>query len=119
MQMEKKVANNYKPGWIDEIDKRTSLSVELRNRHNLLCNDLGGFESLSYQEKSLVDRVIFLEFHLQQQERDLMSGGEFDSGKWVQAVNSLQGIYSKLGLKRVAKEPLNISEFLQKKASKQ
>lgn len=114
--MQKTVEKNYKPGWLQEIDKRTSLAMELRSRHKSLCDDLGGYESLSYQQLSLIDRALHLEYHLQEQERELLSGGEFDSGKWVQAVNSLQGIYSKLGLKRIQKDPLNISEFLKAKA---
>ncbi len=103
---------DYSPNWLSKLDKRTAISVELRNRHVQLCNDLGGLSGLSYQQKSLIDRALFLEFHLEQQEQQLISDGEFDSGKWVQAVNSLQGIYSKLGLNRVAKEPLSISQFM-------
>jgi hypothetical protein len=34
-------------------------------------------------------------------------------GPWVQATNSLQGIFGKLGLKRVAKNVPSVTEFME------
>ena len=101
----------YKANWLEGLDGRTSIAVELRQRQISLSNDLGGIESLSYQQRALIDRAIFLEFHLQQQELRLASGDQFDSGQWVQAANSLSGIFSKLGLQRKARD-VSLSQYV-------
>lgn len=102
---------SYKQDWLASLDKRTSLAQDLRQRHTSLCDDLGGYNSLSYQIRALIDRAIFLEYHLQEEERKLATGAEFDSGKWVQACNSLSGIFSKLGLQRQRRE-LSLDQYV-------
>ena len=84
----------------------------MRSRFTQFTDDLGGVSRLSYQQKSLVERCLWLEYWLVQQENALATGGDFDVGKWVQAANSLQGILSKLGLVRVPKDINDLAEFL-------
>ena len=96
------------------MDKRTSIAQDLHQRHIALCDDLGGIETLSYQQRALIDRCIFLEYHLQQEEMKLATGGDFDSGKWVQACNSLNGLFSKLGLQRQKRE-LSLNQYVKGK----
>ena len=100
MNLQKKFQN----GWLDSLDGRSSISIELRERYAVLCDDLGGVANLSYQQRSLVERSLWLEYWRASQERDLAAGKKFDVGKWVQACNGLQGIYAKLGLDRVRTE---------------
>ncbi|MCH2191986.1 MAG: hypothetical protein MK088_06595 [Alteromonas sp.] len=104
----------YKADWLKSMDKRTSIANDLQQRHIALCDDLGGIETLSYQQRALIDRCIFLEYHLQQEEMKLATGGEFDSGKWVQACNSLNGLFSKLGLQRQKRE-LSLTQYVKAK----
>lgn len=107
--------STYKTDWLKQIDGRTSIAQELKQRHLALCNDLGGYDILSYQQKALIDRAIFLEFHLQQEELKLANGAEFDSGKWVQAANALNGLFNRLGLARQAKE-VDLTEYVKAKS---
>ena len=102
----------YSTNWLQSLDQRTAIAQELLQRQSALCNDLGGYASLSYQQRSLIDRAIFLEYHLQSEELKLATGGEFDSGKWVQACNSLGGIFSKLGLNRHSKDVVSLSDYV-------
>lgn len=104
----------YNRNWLSALDRRTNIAQDLQKRHTALCDDLGGYNVLSYQQKALVDRAIFLEFHLQQEEIKLAKGEDFDSGKWVQACNSLNGLFAKLGLHRQARE-LSLDEYLSHK----
>jgi len=76
----------------------------MRERYRAFTDDLGGADSLTYAKRSLVERVLWLEYWLAQQERALAQGQEFDVGRWTQAVNALQGILSKLGLERQDKD---------------
>jgi len=98
------IPNAYTPNWLDGLDGRTALAQEMRRRYDAFVSDLGGDDTLSYAQRSLVTRALWLELHLQQQEEALASGADFDSGKWIQAVNSLQGVLTKLGLERKSKE---------------
>lgn len=97
----KEIPNKYLCGWLDELDTRTSIAKEMRERYQLLTDDLGGANNLSYQRRSLAERAIWLEYWISSQERILANGERFDIGKWVQATNGLQGIYTKLGLERM------------------
>jgi hypothetical protein len=107
----------YAPGWMDKIDKRTGVAVVMRERWQAFTDDLGGARSLSYAQRSLVERALWLEYWLVSQEQELASGSEFDVGKWVQAANSLQGILSKLGLERVARDVPSLDEYLKARAA--
>ena len=102
----------FTTGWLLELDKRTALAQVMFERYRAFTDDLGGADNLTYGQRSLVERALHLEYWLAQQERALMEGGEFDVGKWVQATNSLQGILSKLGLNRQAKDVTSLRDYL-------
>ena len=108
-------AEKFTNGWIADLDGRTGIAQNMRERYKLLTDDLGGVDRLSYAERSLAERGLWLEYWLADQERLLATGGEFDVGKWTQACNSLQGIYSKLGLQRQARDVPDLGEYLAKR----
>ncbi|WP_142494757.1 hypothetical protein [Thalassovita litoralis] len=56
-----------------------------------MTDDLGGVDRLSYSQRSLVERALWIEHWIAQQERELAEGriGAFDAGRWTQATNSL------------------------------
>lgn len=110
-------SKQYRPGWLESMDSRYSLSRELRARFDEVCSDLGGADPLSYMQRSLVERGLWLEYWLAMQEREMAKGQELDVGKWVQAANSLQGIYSRLGLERRSRDVPNLSDYLKAKAA--
>lgn len=99
-------------GWLDSLDGRYGLARELRQRFAEVCSDLGDETALSYMQRSLVERALWLEYWLTQQERELMQGAQFDVSRWIQACNSLQGIYSRLGLERRAKDVPSLGEYM-------
>jgi len=94
----------FNTGWRADLDKRTALAQVMRERYLEFTDDLGGRDNLGYAKRSLVERVLWLEYWLADQERALAQGQEFDVGRWTQAVNALQGILSKLGLERRDKD---------------
>lgn len=110
--------NKFTQGWLAELDGRTGIAQVMRQRYEAFTNDLGGVSQLSYAQRSLVERSLWLEYWLAQQEQALATGAEFDIGKWTQAANALQGILSKLGLDRQAKDAPNLSDFIQSRADK-
>ena len=105
------IPEKFTQGWLTELDSRTALAKEMRERYTTLTNDLGGLPCLSYQQRSLAERALWLEYWLASQERILAEGGEFDVGRWTQAANSLQGLYAKLGLSRTTRE-VSLSDLI-------
>lgn len=108
----KQVPSKYSQGWLTELDGRTSIAGEIRERYAEVCNDLGGVDGLSYMQRSLIERSLWLEYWLASQERELATGADFDVGKWTQACNSLQGIYGRLGLHRQARQVPNLTDYI-------
>ena len=104
--------DKFSAGWLQELDKRTGIAQLMQHRYQIFTDDLGGVDRLSYAQRSLVERALWLEFWLASQEKALASGDDFDVGRWTQAANSLQGILSKLGLQRIAKDVPDLGEYL-------
>ena len=104
----------YHGGWMSRLYGRTAIAGEMENRYQALTDDLGGVMRLSYAQRSLCERALWLEFWLANMERQLASGGEFEIGKWTQACNSLQGVFAKLGLERKAHD-ISLTEVIQGK----
>jgi hypothetical protein len=102
----------FSQGWLDQLDGRTGVAQVMRDRFRAFTDDLGGVDRLSYAQRSLVERSLWLEYWLADQERKLATGEDFNIGQWVQAANSLQGILTKLGLHRVAKDVPDLGEYL-------
>ncbi|QTP55426.1 hypothetical protein HNO51_12485 [Billgrantia sulfidoxydans] len=104
--------DTYSPGWLSTLDGRTGIAQTMRSRYAAMTSDLGGAESLSYAQRSLVERALWLEYWLQQQEVELAEGKEFDVSRWIQAANGLQGILAKLGLERKARDVPSLADYL-------
>jgi len=109
--------NKFNTGWLSQLDGRTGVAQVMRERFNAFTADLGGVEHLSYAQRSLVERALWLEYWLAQQEQNLATGADFDVGKWTQAANSLQGILTKLGLERKAKDVPNLHDYINNRAT--
>ncbi len=114
----KQIPEKYTPGYLDDLDGRLAVAQVMRERYRAFTDDLGGADRLSYAQRSLVERALWLEYWLAEQEQSLARGTDFDVGKWVQAANSLQGILTKLGLDRQAKDIPNLSDFIKSRADK-
>ena len=107
----------FAQGWIAELDGRYAVAQVMRERYQAFTDDLGGADRLSYAQRSLVERALWLEYWLQSQEQTLAAGGDFDVARWTQAANSLQGILAKLGLDRQARDVPDLAQYLKAKAA--
>lgn len=111
------IPGRYSADWIERLDGRTSIAKAVSERLHALTNDLGGVESLSYQQRSLCKRAIWMEAIIEQQEAELARGGEVDQGRLTQAVNSLIGLLKTLGLERRAREVPTLHDYIKRGAS--
>ena len=109
------VPAQYQPGWLNALDGRYALARNLRQRYGEIASDLGGVESLSYAKRSLIERALFIEYWIAQQEQAMMRGEDVDIGRMTQANNALLGLYRTLGLERKAREVPSLHEYLHRK----
>ncbi|SNT38116.1 hypothetical protein [Tropicimonas sediminicola] len=109
--------DKFEAGYLNRLDGRTAIANDMRGRWQEITEDLGGAASLSYAQRSLVERALWLEHWLQVQERALAEGRveDFDSGRWTQGCNSLVGILSRLGLERSPRD-VSLANYLEGKS---
>ena len=110
-EKETDVQAKHTPGFLEDMDGRTEVSRTLRQRLGALVSDLGGLDALSYQERSLCKRVIHLERLIEKRELSLAHNGSIDESGYFVAINVLNGLFTKLGLKRRAKT-LSLKDYL-------
>lgn len=108
-----KPPDKFTEGYLDKLDGRSAIAQELRARYAEVCSDRGGKDYLSYLERSLIERCIFLEYTLTRDEIALAQGQPFDLGKYVQSVNAYSGLAAKIGLPRVPRDVTGLQEYLQ------
>lgn len=95
--------DKFKAGFIEEMDGRTDLKKRLSATFNGVAGDAGGVVSLPYARLCLCERFAFLEEFLRQMELKLVEDPVANAdllGKWVQAVNSMNGLAKTIGMPR-------------------
>ncbi len=119
-QKSREIPDRFRPGYLARLDGRTAVASDMRARWQEITSDMGGEDRLSYAQRSLVERALWLEHWLAVQERALADGQYeiFDAGKWTQGCNALQGILKTLGLERRARDVTpDLRSYLQRKES--
>src|SRR4051812_3175277 len=87
--------DRYVPGFLAKLDGRTEIAQRLRANYVAIAEDLGGEPQLSHVKASLVERFVFLEAVLNKIENDLATdplGTANQLGRWIQGLNSLNGL---------------------------
>lgn len=102
----------FDPNFIDRLNKNYALArIVLARRHELETH-LGGAEELSYVQKALVKRTLWLELLVERYEQQVANGEQVDVGAITQLNNSLKGLYKDLGLKKTAKPVRGLRELM-------
>ena len=104
-----KVPKTFTPRFIEDVDGRYAAAKELRNRYLALKADTG---SESTQRDLLCRRAVFLSVLLETQECEAVETGKLDTGSYVQAVNSLQGLLKTLGLEKKVQQVGDLKSYL-------
>ena len=107
----------YSADWIEKLDGRTTLAKVVQSRLAELQADLGGPGALSYQERSLTRRAVWLEALIESREAALARGEEIEEGAHTQSINSLMGVWKALGLQRRAKDVTDLATYLRSKGA--
>ena len=109
----------YENGFIEDLDKRTHVFVSLNTAFVEVIADMGGKEGLSHVQVCLAERFVFLKFVLRGIEADIVKNRKKSAellGKWIQGLNSLNGLAKTVGLERRARQVVNLKEYVRGKA---
>ncbi|WHZ25321.1 MAG: hypothetical protein OJF51_000116 [Nitrospira sp.] len=107
------ISKRYRADFIQKMDGRVTAVKALHERFNALASDLGGLESLSFQEQSLCKRIVFLERHIERMELIVAKGGTVEVHAYIASINALAGLLSKIGLRRRAKKIPPLHEYIE------
>lgn len=100
----------FTPGFVWDMDRRSSEALGVLADIEELWNSLGGVENLSTQQRWLCERAIFMRRRCLEYESWIMAGPELrkgeapmDAGTYTNFANVLQAYLKKLGLERKAR----------------
>lgn len=113
-----KLPKKYEAGFITKLDQRTETFLLLNTAYQEVLSDLGGVEMLSHTKQCLVERFIFLEFMMRKWELRLVRKPKKNAhliSRWIQAINSLNGLARILGLERRAKKITSLQAYVKDK----
>lgn len=96
------VPAKFDPDFIEKLSKRYTLTRIVRERLEALEAHVGGGD-LSYIQRSLMKRLIWLELITELHEQRFVNGEAVDIGALTQLNNALKGLYKALGLKPQAR----------------
>jgi hypothetical protein len=82
-----------------------------------LIEDLGGRDDLSIQKLAFIEEAAFALARLRRLKTDHMAGSPFDDRAYSAMLNSIIGLFGKLGLERKAKKVLSAQELIARETS--
>lgn len=109
------IPRKYSDDYLSTMDQRTSTVRALKSRYKQLKSDLGN--DVSYQQNSLMKRVIHLEGVIETTEQALMNGEQINFNQYLNSINSLTGLLKTLGLHRRKPPVKSLNEILQGNAN--
>jgi hypothetical protein len=94
--------DKFSPGFLAEMDRRTDIFKTLHSNYQEIVQDAGGQPNLAHIMISLIERFVFLEAICQHLEKQIVENPKKTVlvNRWIQAVNSLQGLACRIGLER-------------------
>jgi hypothetical protein len=110
----------YEVGFLRDLDQRTELFQRLNAVYQAIIDDAGGAANLSHVKLALIERFVFLEATLQSCELEIATDPKRADellGKWIQGVNSLQGIAKTIGLERRLSRTANLKAYVEARSS--
>jgi hypothetical protein len=105
--MSEQLPEKYEPGFLRKLDKDSEISRRLHKAFHAIVEDVSGDEPLSHIQFALIERFVFLEAMMQSWEAEIAnnpSSHEKLLSRWIQALNTLQGLAGRIGIEVVPKK---------------
>ncbi len=110
------IPEKYVPGFLRELDGRTDVCQRLTAAYERIVDDAGGEELLSLVKLNLIERFVFLSEMLERWELEIVQHPNENGAalaRWVQAVNSIQGLARAIGIEAKGRRKPNLRAYLQ------
>jgi hypothetical protein len=107
----------YVPGFLRELDGRTDVCQRLTAAYDRIVEDAGGEEQLSLVKLSLIERFVFLSEMLERWELEIVKQPSENGAalaRWVQAVNSIQGLARAIGIDAKGRKRPTLKTYMAK-----
>lgn len=111
-----RIAAKYEPGFLQTLDGRLEVAKILNSAFNEVTDDMGGKDTLCHTQLALAERFVFLVYVLRSIEtRIALNPKESDEllSRWIQGLNSLNGLAKVIGLKRKAKKVKSLQTYIE------
>lgn len=106
--------HKYRRDWLHALDRRSAIFHAISARLADLTQDLGGADALSYQQRSLCKRAIWIESRLMAIEEEMIVDGNDEAmGTYGYLTNILMGIYKTLGIHRQARSIGKLRDYIE------
>lgn len=104
----------YQRGFAWKVNQSSRLGRDLSATLAGLADHLGGGSAVSLPQLFLAERLAFLERRLREHETRLLNGepGLLTEGEYMAAVGQLSGLCKALGLTRMARDAMTLSDYL-------
>ncbi len=109
------IPDKYVPGFLRELDQRTDVCQRLNTAYQRIVDDAGGEENLSLVKLSLIERFVFLGEMLERWELEIVQHPNETAAalsRWIQAVNSIQGLARAIGIEVKGRRSPNLKAYL-------
>lgn len=87
-----KLPNRFTPDFLRFMDGRTNAARRIKNRLKQLIGDLGGPDSLFYNDLTRCQRLVFVEARAAEMEAEITAGDKASMSAYVQLTNTLLGL---------------------------
>jgi hypothetical protein len=105
------VPAKFDPDFMERLSRRYSLARVVHDRRDALEAHCGG--DLSYVQRSLVKRLVWLELLTETYEQRVANGEEVDVGALTQLNNTLKGLYKDIGIRPTARPIRRLRDVMQ------
>lgn len=110
------VPTRFDPDFAERLSKRYSLTRIVQERREALEAHWGGSD-LSYVQRALVKRVVWLELITETYEQRVANGEQIDVGALTQLNNTLKGYYKEIGIRPTARPLRTLRDVMQGNAA--
>ena len=104
--------------WLTHIDARSELGYALKQRLMALEHDVSAGEPdrLTYAQRSLIRRALWLEVRLETDEVKIVTGDPISAGSHSTLLNALTAVYRTLGVEPKAKKVPSLQDYIDQQA---
>jgi hypothetical protein len=104
----------YRRGVLWDLDKRSEIAREVAADLVELSQDVGGWDSLSTQQRILCERIVFMRRRALEFESAVMAGRDppYEHGAYSNICNVLAGYLKALGLERRARSVHTLRDIM-------